>query len=393
MSMDRESTVARLRPTWAEIDLAAFSRNVAAVRRRLPQGSRLMAVLKADGYGHGAVELARTATRSGAAMIAVALLEEALELRAAGIDAPILVLGPIQPEQIRLATERKLTLGMVGPVQLAEVAGTGLEVDIHLKLDTGMGRMGLLESELSMAAELLRGSPRVRLEAIYTHFANASDPRDPLTKEQQARFAVMLQKLQDLGVAAPIHHSANSPATMRGLVAPGDFARVGMSLLGGEVLEGEPARLEPVLRWRTEVVRIKELPPGSAIGYGAAFRTRRTSRIAVLPVGYADGYPRILSEGGEVLLRGKRAPVAGRISMDLVTIDVTDIDGAAHGDEVILLGRQGEDEISAEELARRTSTIAYEVFCRISARVPRVYVGTESPSVQSKFLHLVSGSV
>lgn len=386
MSMALETGLGQLRPTWAEIDRAAFSRNVAALLAKLPRGAGLIAVLKADAYGHGAVELAPTALQSGAAMIAVALLEEALELRRVGIEAPILVFGPLQPAQIPLAAEKKLTLGIVGPSQLAELSQAGRAIDIHLKLDTGMGRMGLVESELALAAELLRRSPKVRLQAIYTHFANASDPRDPLTEQQQARFSQMLRQLDAFGVTAPVHHSANSPATMRGLVSPGDFARVGMSLFGGEVLESGSARLEPVMRWRTEIVRLKELPPGSGIGYGVSFRTKRHTRIAILPVGYADGYSRLLSNGGEVLVRGKRAPVVGRVSMDLAAIDVTDIDGATLGDEVILLGRQGDEEISAEELARRTSTIAYEVFCRISARVPRVYVGAEPPVVRSKFL-------
>lgn len=381
--MAPESGLARLRPTWAQIDRAAFSRNVAAVLSKLPGGAQLIAVLKADAYGHGAADLAPTALHSGAVMIAVALLEEALELRRAGTDAPILIFGPLQAAQIPLAAEKKLTLGIVGPTQLADLAQAGREIDIHLKLDTGMGRMGLVESELPMVAELLRRSPNARLQAIYTHFANAADPRDPLTGQQQARFSEMLRQLAGLGITAPVHHSANSPATMRGMVSPGDYARVGMSLFGGEVLDVGSSRLEPVMRWRTEIVRLKELPPGSAIGYGASFRTKRTSRIATLPVGYADGYSRLLSNGGEVLLRGRRAPVVGRISMDLVTIDVTDILDAALGDEVILLGRQGNEEISAEELGRRTSTIAYEVFCRISARVPRVYVGTGPPVVSS----------
>ena len=179
----------------------------------------------------------------------------------------------------------------------------------------------------------------------------------------------MLVTLRDAGVEAPLHHAANSAATMRGLVAPGDYVRTGIVLLGAAPLDSGQSRLEPVLRWRTEIVRLKTLPAGYAVGYGTTFHTARESRIATLPVGYADGYSRLLSNRGEVLVRGKRAPVVGRVSMDLVTIDVTDVTGAALGDEVVLLG----DGITAEELAEKTSTISYEVFCRISARVPRVY--------------------
>jgi alanine racemase len=343
------------RPTWAEIDLGAYSRNVDAVIARLPQGSRLVAVLKADGYGHGAVQLAKVCS-DRVAMIAVALLEEALELRSNGIDVPLLVFGPVK--DIVVALEHRITLGVVGPEELADVCRVARDRDvaIHLKLDTGMGRMGVTEGELSRVVEMIRSTPRLRVEAIYTHFASADDPDDPLTDEQIAKFAEMTKVLN-----APLHHLANSAATMRGIVNAGDYVRVGIALLTGE--------LEPVLRWRTEIVRLKDLPPGHAIGYGATFHTKRPSRIATLPVGYADGYDRLLSNNADVLVRGRRAPVVGRVSMDLLTVDVTDIPDAQYGDEVILLG----DEITAEELAERTGTIPYEVFCRISKRVPRVY--------------------
>ena len=378
-----------LRPTWAEVDVDAFSRNVAAVAARIPRESKLVAVLKADAYGHGAVELAPRAMEHGASLIAVALIEEAVELRQAGLSAPLIVLGPVTPEQLPLAEAHDLILGIVGTDQLRQAHEFGRPLRIHLKLDSGMGRMGLVDSDLDGAAATLRSST-LKLDAIYTHFANASDPRDPLTEQQQSRFEQMLKRLEGLGVRAPIHHSANSPATMRGLVAPGDYARVGMSLYGGEVLDVGSARLEPVLRWRTEIVRLKELPAGSGVGYGASFRTTRPSRIATLPVGYADGYSRLLSNRGEVLVCGKRAPVVGRVSMDMVTIDVTTITDADVGDEVVLIGRQGFEEVTAEEVARKTDTISYEVFCRISARVPRVYTSAGTNVVRSRFLGLLT---
>lgn len=391
MSTAPEIGLALLRPTWAEIDLNAFQQNVEAIRRTIPASSHLIVVLKADAYGHGAVPLASVAL-SSASMIAVAMLEEALELRAARISAPILVLGPLTREQLPLAAKAHLTLGIVGPTQLREAAEFAQReaLTIHLKLDTGMGRMGLVESDLSEAAEILRNTPNLRLEAIYTHYAKASDPGDPLTDEQQRRFQIMLEELKRIGVTAPTHHSANSPAIMRGLVAPGDYARVGMSIYGGEVMDVGSTRLRPVLRWRTEIATLKELPAGSTVGYGASFRTRRPSYIATLPMGYADGYSRQLSNQGDVLVRGIRAPVVGRISMDLATIDVTDVGGARVGDEVILLGTQGQQEISAEELAQKTGTIAYEVFCRITARVPRVYRWGDRTVVKSKFAEFLT---
>ncbi|HEV7241466.1 MAG TPA: alanine racemase [Thermoanaerobaculia bacterium] len=353
-----------LRPTYAEISLGAFERNVDAIASRLAPGTRLIALLKADAYGHGAVALAGRCSPEKVAMIGVALLEEALELRRAGIPFPILVLGPLNEVQVRIAIENDVTLGVPGPEELEHVARVARERDvaIHLKIDSGMGRMGVVETELPDVVELIRSAPRLRVDAIYTHFANAGDPRDPFTGEQLARFNTLVETLREAGVSAPKHHAANSAATMRG-ITPGDYVRVGIALYGAE------APTEPVMRWRTEIARLKELPPGHAIGYGTTFFTKRASRIATLPVGYADGYNRRLSNRAEVLVRGRRAPVVGRVSMDLVTIDVTDIEDAELGDEVVLLG----DGITAEELAAKLDTISYEVLCNVSKRVPRLY--------------------
>ncbi len=359
-----------IRPTWAEIDLRAFDRNLDAIRARIPEHTRVIALLKANAYGHGAVELARRCTPEKAAMIGVALLEEALELRDAGIALPILVLGPLSETQVRTAVDRDITMGVPGPEELEIVAGVARdkEVRIHLKLDSGMGRMGCVETELPRVVEILRSAPRLRVDALYTHFANASDPSDPFTEYQLARFNTLVETLREAGVDAPKHHAANSAATMRG-ITPGDYVRTGIALYGAEPLDVNSPKLEPLMRWRTAVARLKELPPGHAIGYGTTFVTKRASLIATLPVGYADGYNRRLSNRGEVIVRGQRAPVVGRVSMDLVTIDVTDVPDVQVGDEVVLLG----DGVTAEELAAKLDTISYEVFCNVSARVPRVY--------------------
>lgn len=382
------STLRELRPTWADIDLSAFERNVATVAEGLPDGTRPIAVLKADAYGHGAVELARRCERGRVAMIAVVMLEEALELRRAGIRLPLLVLGPLTEPQIGIALEHEVTIGVPGPEELELVARAARERDVavHLKIDSGMGRMGVVESELVAVAELIRSAPRLRLDAMYTHLANADDANDPFTAEQVARFETLIDTLREAGITAPRHHVANSAATMRG-VTPGDYVRTGLALYGGAPLTDPLRRLEPVMRWRTEIARLKDLPPGHPIGYGTTFSTTRPSRIATLPVGYADGFDRRLSNRGEVLVRGRRAPVVGRVSMDLVTIDVTDVGGVAVGDEVVLMGRQGGEEISAEELAAKLGTISYEVFCNVSARVPRVYSdeGAAAPRVRSRF--------
>lgn len=379
-----------MRPTWAEIDLDAFARNVHTVTSRLPAGSKLIAVLKADAYGHGAVELARRCPGDRVAMLATVTFEEAAELHDAGVALPLLVMGPMQEAQVALAAERGFTIGIPGPEELAIAVRVALERDvkIHLKLDSGMGRMGVTASELPRAIELIHAARGLKIEAIYTHFANASDPSDDFTDRQTSAFEQMLAELRAAGIDAPLHHMANSAAVMRGLVRPGDYARAGLVLYGGQPVDpaGDAPQTEPILRWRTEIVRIKELPTGSAVGYGTTFHTTRPSRIATLPVGYADGYNRLNSNRGEVLVRGRRAPVVGRVSMDLVTIDLTDIPGAAVGDEVILLGRQDREVVSAEEIAGRIGTISYEVFCNISARVPRVYRdGGKVVAIRSRF--------
>src|SRR5438270_6426338 len=357
------STLRESRPTWADVDLDRFARNVDVIARALPAGARLVAVLKADGYGHGAVELAKRLTADRVAMIAVSLLEEALELRRAGIDLPLLVLGPVTREQLAGALDNRITIGVIGPEELDDVCAIARERDvaIHLKLDSGMGRMGVIDSELPRVIEMIRDTPRLRIDAIYTHFANADDASDPFTEIQIANYDRMLAVLREAGVDAPLHHFANSAATLRGLVRPGDFARVGIALVGPQPIAIATGTIEPVLRWRTEIMRLKELPAGHAIGYGTTFHTKRPSRIATLPVGYADGYDRLLSNIAEAVVRGTRAPVVGRVSMDLATIDVTDIPTAAVGDEVVLLG----DGITAEELAMRSPAISYEGFCRL----------------------------
>jgi alanine racemase len=404
-----EASLRTQRPTLVEIDLRAFERNVDAIASRLDEGTRLIALLKADAYGHGAVELARRCRPERVAMIGLALLEEALELRRAGITLPLLVLGPLDETQVRLALDHDITLGVPGPEELELVAAAARERDvaIHLKLDSGMGRMGSVPGELPRVIELLRSAPRLRVEAIYTHFANASDPHDPFTDTQLANFEAMLATLRDAGITASKHHAANSAATVRGITR-GDYVRAGLALYGAEPLDAPgvddgravatadvdaasrgrafPRRLEPVMRWCTRIARLKTLPPGHAVGYGATFHTTRASRIATLPLGYADGYRRGLSGRAEVLVRGQRVPVVGRVSMDMVTIDVTDVPEAAFGDEVVLLGRQGDAEIAVEELAAKLDTISYEVFCGVTARVPRVYVdGGSVTRIRTRF--------
>lgn len=386
--MDRTcmSTRPDLRPTWAEIDLDAFAANVESIAHSLPSGSRLIAVLKADGYGHGALELAKQCLPQHVAMIATSLLEEALELRDGGVTLPLLVLGPLTAPQIPIAADAGIRIGVIGPEELAMVCqlASDRDVSIDLKLDSGMGRMGIVENELGSVIEMLRASPRVRVEAAYTHYASADDD-ETFTTGQSAKFDEMLVALRAGGISPALHHMANSAATLRGVVRPGDHVRCGIALFGAESVIDGRRRTQPVMRWRTEIARLKELPTGAAVGYGTTFHTARPSRIATLPVGYADGYDRRLSNRAQVLVRGRRVPLVGRVSMDLLTIDVTDLPDAAVGDEVILLGADGGERITAEELAALAGTISYEIFCRVSARVPRLYQDVRGSRLTSRF--------
>lgn len=382
-----------MRPTFVEVDLGAWRRNLRAAQARLHGDSRLLPVLKADGYGHGAAMLARIAREESVPMVAVALLEEALELHAVVPDLPILILGPLRPAAAHAAIARGFRIGITGPETLSALveASAGNEAVIHLKLDSGMGRMGVIEQELDMVSGILRSHPHIRVEGLYTHFATADEREHPAYVSQQRRYAAMIERLAREGVVPRLRHVANSAAIWRADAPQSDMARAGLLLLGADVMTGEPSKLEPVLRWKTTIARLKEVTPGESVGYGHSWTATRPSRIATLPVGYADGYDRALSNRGTVLVRGQRAPVVGRVSMDLVTVDVTDVRDAAAGDEVILLGRQDGAEIPVEEIAGLTGTIAYEVFCAISARVPRLWLheGREI-AIGSRFIELLT---
>ena len=308
---------------------------------------------------------------------ASARMEEALSLRADGIDLPILVLQGIPERHIDLAVERSIRLSISSPEALEALCSwndrNDAEIRVHLQLDSGMNRMGLLPTDLPAALDLLRGHPQIVIEGIFSHYANASTPSDPLNETQRARFSEMTERLRDAGLEATVHHFANSAAVMSGQVRPGDWVRAGISLYGGEAMDSDDTRLAPVMRWTTEITRLKEIEAGEIVGYGKTWTATRRSRIATLPVGYADGFDRLQSNHGDVLVRGRRAPIIGRVSMDLTTIDVTDIPDACVGDEVVLLGSQDNESIRAEEIAGRIGTISYEVFTNVSKRVPRVY--------------------
>jgi alanine racemase len=374
-----------VRPTRAEVNLQALRHNLGVVRR-LAGSVPVWAVLKADAYGHGAPAVARTLERSGADGFCVALVEEAIELREAGIDGPILVMGGYYAG----AHAEVIARGLVPVVyDLAQVEAFARlvrggsakgPVKVHLKLDTGMARLGLRRSEVARFADSLGAFPEVQIHGLMTHLACADDADPAPTVDQLVRFDEATLELSKRGVRSALRHAANSAALMRGQALL-DAVRPGVAIFGVDPLPpssvGATPSLRPVMRVRSEVVDVRSIAAGDPVGYGALFRAPRPSRIATIPMGYADGLSRHLSNRGHVLVRGKRAPIVGAVSMDMSMIDVTDLPGVTVRDEVVVLGSQegplGKDAILAAEIAEKAGTIAWEVLTSISRRVPRFY--------------------
>lgn len=365
-----------VRPTRAIVDLDAIAHNLAAVRLRRP-GRPVCAVIKADGYGHGLVPVARVLEHAGVELFAVALVEEGTRLRDAGIRTPILVLGAALFGGYRLIVDYDLTPMIFTADHLRELsrAAQGASVSYHLKIDTGMSRLGLAPRELSAFLTRAKNEPTLRLDGVMTHFANADEKDAAMNQRQAAAFTAALREVRDAGFEPSWVHSANSAATESFDDGVSNALRPGFLLYGVSPLHPDPPDLRPALRWVTAPVHVKTIPAGTPVSYGGHWVSKRETRVATLPVGYADGYPRALSNRAEVLVRGRRAPVIGSVCMDLVMVDVTDIPGVAVGDEVVLLGRQGSEHIGAHELAERAGTIPYEIVTGVQKRVPRIYVG------------------
>jgi alanine racemase len=338
-----------------------------------------MAVVKANGYGHGAVETAEEAIDCGAAYIGVAFLDEAIELRKAGITAPILVLGYTPPEGIALARENDVTLNVYDREMLEALRSSpnSKPIKIHIKLDSGMGRLGLHDATdaIDFIEQALR-IPHVEVEALFTHFASADEPDKSYTKLQHERFRDVVEHFTRRGVTFPYLHSGNSAAAIDTPELSFNMVRLGIGMYGlypSEDVNKQKVELKPVLSWKTGVVMLKTLPPGSGVSYGVIYQTRDHEKIATLPVGYADGYTRRLTGQAEVLVRGSKVPVIGRICMDQCMINVTSVADAALHDEVVLIGEQEGQSITADDVAEQLGTINYEITCMISHRVPRVY--------------------
>lgn len=368
------------RPTWIEVDLDALAWNLKAVQTHLSSRCRIMAVVKADAYGHGAVPVCRRLEAEGVDALGVATTEEGLVLREAGLKAPILVLGPADADQISAMVDASLTPAISSAGSLDAVIAVGTKrscrIPIHLKVDSGMGRLGLLPDQLPAALELLsRARDRVLLEGVFTHLACADDPDDPFTRAQIEMFDGILARVRDAGFKPQAVHAANSGAILHYPEAWFDTVRPGILLYGAHPSpRSRRLDLKPVLSFRSRLVQVKELPAGSSVGYGRAFVTKRPGPIGIVPAGYADGLSRALAETGGALVHGHLVPYAGRISMDYATLDLAPVPGARVGDEVVLLGRQQEQTISADSFASWAGTIPYEALCGIGPRVPRLYL-------------------
>ena len=366
----------RFRPTVAEIDLAAIRHNVAAVK---PARAEVMAVVKSNGYGHGAVPCAKAALAGGATWLGVALVEEGLALREAGIDAPVLVLSEFPPGAEKDALAAGLVPSVYTDAGLDAVASTardlGTTARVHLKVDTGMHRVGLYPPEAALEFAHRIVAAGLELEGLWTHFARSEDDEET-TRRQLDRFLAVSQALDAAGLTPHLRHAANSGAAIAYPETHFDLVRIGIAAYGLEPAPGAAATvgLRPALSWRSAVTMVRRLPARERLSYGHTYELVRESTVATVPVGYADGYPRSLSNRAHVLIRGHRRRVAGTVTMDQLLVDCED-DEILPGDEVVMIGRQGEQEVTAEELAGLAGTIGYEIVCGISERVPREYTG------------------
>lgn len=387
--LPEELAVAARQRAWVDVDTGAITANARTLRRWLGERTALMAVVKADGYGHGAVAVAKAAADGGATSFGVATLAEGLELRRAGIDAPVLVLGNLtQAEELRLCLRWRLmpTLSTMREALLCQnlASGSGRRMAVQLKLDTGMARLGADWQEGARLVAALQDLDAIELAGTYSHLASADaapDADDGLTAEQQRRFEAVLGSLREQGLGGGCRHLANSAGTLRSPSLHYDLVRVGLALYGHPPAShlAEVLPLQPAMQLRARVTLLREVPAGVGVSYGHRFITNRPSRLAVVGIGYADGVPRLLSGRMEALFRGQRLPQVGAITMDQLMLDVTDCPELEVGSVVTLLGREtnGEAEISPTVWSERCGTIPWEILCGFKHRLPRVQAGAE----------------
>ncbi|MFH1621520.1 MAG: alanine racemase [Candidatus Omnitrophota bacterium] len=367
-----------LRPTWAEVDLSAIEYNLKQLEKIIRNKAKIMVVLKADAYGHGAIEIAKRIKECNMAYFGVATISEAIELRRNKINIPILILENLAYCEISALISYRIT-PTIAELNIAKCLNSklsrlGRKMPVHIKIDTGMGRLGIWHKDaLSFIVELSK-LKNIILEGVFTHFPSADADKE-FTNAQIASFNKLIDELENENIFIPLKHMANSIAVVRHKNSHLNLVRPGLMIYGlyPDVKTKKIIKLKPVMSFKTKITYFKKVPAGRSISYGRTFITKKISMIATLPVGYADGYNRMLSNRADVLIKGRRCPVVGRVCMDHIMVDVTGIN-AKLGDEVVLMGRQNDLEISAEEIANLCSTISYEVVCWVSRRVPRKYI-------------------
>lgn len=362
--------------TWLEIDLGAIKNNIEAIKRMT--GTKVMAMIKANGYGHGVMAVAKASAEAGAEWLGVARIEEALSLRAAGIQAEIMALGYTPPTMIPDAIRNNIHVAIYDPKMARAYAEQAKKVDgrlqAHLKVETGMGRLGMAPEEAPGFLEAYQHSDAIVLNGIFTHFARADEPAVESTPRQLARFNELLETLHKAHLCPAMVHSANSAAILNYPEAYFDLVRPGISIYGlnPSAESPLPAEFRPALTWKARLTYLRTLPPGHGVSYGSIYVTSKEERIGVIPVGYGDGFRRMA--GQEVLIRGKRVPVVGRVCMDQCMVQLDSVPDAAMEDEVVLLGQQDGLSITANDLAKKWGTINYEVVCGLADRLPRIYL-------------------
>jgi len=370
------------RSTACYIDHEALRWNLLQVRNKVGPQVKILSMVKANAYGHGAPAVAKTLASNGSDAFGVATHEEALELRQAGISAPIVVVAGVYLKQLASFLENRLTPvvhDIEGMQQLDDaISSRGSTLNVHLKIDTGMGRIGLPCADIANWLPALKNLKALHIEGVFSHFSTAESVEGAYTKKQLSNFQEAIRTLRAEGVAPQVCHLANSAATITLPAAYFDMVRPGIMLYGAYPSPemAQQITLKPVLSWKTSILQLKRVPAQTSISYGQTYVTQRESLIATLPLGYADGYSRLLSNRGAALVRGQRAKIAGRVCMDLTMLDVTDIRNVRQGDEVVLLGHQNGAEIFADEMAAWATTISYEIFTSIGSRVPRIHINT-----------------
>ena len=375
-----------IRPIWLEINLDAIAHNVKKIRQIVGKNTQIIAVVKANAYGHGAIEVSETLLKNGVTMLGVGVIEEGIVLREAGIKAPILICGLTTNEQLESLVMYNLTATVCDLRAVRILSRIASEkkkkARIHVKIDTGMGRLGIPSEDTLNFVKKISLMENIEIEGIFTHFAATNEEDGNYTRKQFEKYKKALLELERGGINIPLKHVANSTTILNSYRFHLNAVRPGVIVYGlfPSPRTKQIVQLRPAAEFKTKIIFLKEVPAGKSIGYGRTYTTTKPTRIATLPVGYADGYSWLLSNKGEVLVRGERAPIIGRICMDLCMIDVTHIGGVQTGDEIVLWGKQGSEMISAEEVAQKIGSIVYEVICMVDKeRVPKVFIKNGKP--------------